>query len=185
MIQNGECGTFSPLLLECLIDAQDQIRKELAVNSYNNNSRREMHRIVEEMTSHDELTTAEQNLRLLEYERSKLQFFNSVVDELQFEYMMESKILTLSKWGAKKLGVEETMMEPFEDPEFRKIFGEENLASLCRELRETTPDQPAIQHDMSVERDGTERRYRVICRTIWSLGNDVRIESVVGRVKEL
>lgn len=185
MIMNGECGTFSPLLLECLVDAQDQIRNELAVNSYNNNSRREMHRIVEEMTSYDELTTAEQNLRLLEYERSKFQFFNSVVDELQFEYMIESQILTLSKWGAKRLGVEETMMEPFEDPELRKIFGEENLTSLCSAIRQTTPDKPVIQYDMSLKRNGTDHVYRVIRRTIWSLGNDGRIESVIGRVKEL
>ena len=137
------------------------------------------------MTRYDELTTAEQNLRLLEYERSKFQFFNSVVDELQFEYMIESQILTLSKWGAKRLGVEETMMEPFEDPELRKIFGEENLTSLCSAIRQTTPDKPVIQYDMSLKRNGTDHVYRVICRTIWSLGNDGRIESVIGRVKEL
>lgn len=29
MICNGECGTFNPLLLECLCEIQDPIKKEL------------------------------------------------------------------------------------------------------------------------------------------------------------
>ena len=29
MIVNGECGTFNPLLLECLLDASLQIRERL------------------------------------------------------------------------------------------------------------------------------------------------------------
>ena len=29
MIVNGECGSFNPLLLECLLDASQQIRERL------------------------------------------------------------------------------------------------------------------------------------------------------------
>lgn len=29
MILNGECGTFNPLLLECLVDVEDRIQIEL------------------------------------------------------------------------------------------------------------------------------------------------------------
>ena len=31
MIQNGECGAFNPLLLECLKEVQSKIREELQV----------------------------------------------------------------------------------------------------------------------------------------------------------
>lgn len=28
MIQNGECGSFNPLLLECLVDIRDRVKEE-------------------------------------------------------------------------------------------------------------------------------------------------------------
>ena len=33
MILNGECGNFNPLLLECMLDIQDEIRRKVRVTS--------------------------------------------------------------------------------------------------------------------------------------------------------
>lgn len=35
MILNGECGIFNPLLLECLVEIQDKVRKELGIKDVN------------------------------------------------------------------------------------------------------------------------------------------------------
>ena len=35
MILAGECGTFNPLLLECLTDIQDTLQDELSGGGYN------------------------------------------------------------------------------------------------------------------------------------------------------
>ena len=35
MILNGECGIFNPLLLECLVEVQDKVRKELGIKGVN------------------------------------------------------------------------------------------------------------------------------------------------------
>ena len=35
MILNGECGMFNPLLLECLVEIQDKVRKELDIKDVN------------------------------------------------------------------------------------------------------------------------------------------------------
>ena len=35
MIVNGECGTFNPILLECLLESQDTIRQELLKQDFN------------------------------------------------------------------------------------------------------------------------------------------------------
>ena len=35
MILNGECGVFNPILLECLVEIQDKVRKELGIKSVN------------------------------------------------------------------------------------------------------------------------------------------------------
>ena len=34
-ILNGECGMFNPLLLECLVEIQDKVRKELGIKGVN------------------------------------------------------------------------------------------------------------------------------------------------------
>lgn len=36
MIKNGECGTFNPLLLECLTDIQDKIKEEMSPDTQKN-----------------------------------------------------------------------------------------------------------------------------------------------------
>ena len=33
MILNGECGNFNPLILECMLDIQDEIRRKISVAS--------------------------------------------------------------------------------------------------------------------------------------------------------
>ncbi len=35
MILNGECGVFNPILLECLVEIQNKVRKELGIKSVN------------------------------------------------------------------------------------------------------------------------------------------------------
>ena len=70
MILNGECGAFSPLLLECMTDIADNIQIELQVSSLDRNNQREMRKVAEEMLQHEELAVSERTLRLLEHELS-------------------------------------------------------------------------------------------------------------------
>lgn len=35
MIQDGECGAFNPILLECLLDIQDKIKNEIGGSNDN------------------------------------------------------------------------------------------------------------------------------------------------------
>ena len=35
MILHGDCGQFNPLLLECLVEIQDKVRKELDIKDVN------------------------------------------------------------------------------------------------------------------------------------------------------
>ena len=49
MILNGECGTFNPVLLECLREAKDYIEKELEINSLKEMTQNEMQDITAEL----------------------------------------------------------------------------------------------------------------------------------------
>lgn len=102
MILNGECGAFSPLLLECMTDIADNIQIELQVSSLDRNNQREMRKVAEEMLQHEELAVSERTLRLLEHERTKYQFFASMSQEIQFEYSAVPSMVTISGWDSMK-----------------------------------------------------------------------------------
>lgn len=76
MILNGECGSFHPLLLECLSDIADHIQEKLSINSLNRGSEKEIHNIVERLLSHKELASSNRTLSMLEEERIKFQFLH-------------------------------------------------------------------------------------------------------------
>lgn len=74
MIFDGECGSFNPLLLECLKEASDTIQNELKINSLSAINKKQMRNVANEMLQHEELSASERTLRLLEHERTKYQF---------------------------------------------------------------------------------------------------------------
>ena len=106
MILNGECGTFNPLVMECLRDCADLIRDELAADSAVRQNQREMQSVARELHKHEELTASERTLELLEHERMKYSFFAAMTEEVQFEYTVQPPMVTLTAWGAEKLGLE-------------------------------------------------------------------------------
>lgn len=54
MIINGECGSFNPILIECLKDEADTIQRELKVNSVSEKTHSEILAITEELIQNNE-----------------------------------------------------------------------------------------------------------------------------------
>ena len=116
MITNGKCGTFNPLLLECLREAAPTIPDCLhdSVDPARRDQR-EMQNVAMEMRRHEELTASERTLQLLEHERMKYSFFAAMTQEIQFEFTLSPPMVTLSAFGAEKLGLDEIIMDPLQD----------------------------------------------------------------------
>ncbi|MFR2020041.1 MAG: HD-GYP domain-containing protein [Christensenellales bacterium] len=55
MIQNGECGVFNPLLIECLLDIQDQLQREIGTPPEARNFSLAAQRISDHMVREDDL----------------------------------------------------------------------------------------------------------------------------------
>ena len=62
MILNGECGAFNPILLECLLDIQDRIKRKVKGSTQENNP----------------LKKKEKSAELKEFENAKEDFMDSV-----------------------------------------------------------------------------------------------------------
>lgn len=78
MILNGECGTFNPLLLECLSEIADKLKEELTVLSLGNSADKEIQNTVAHTLKTSGADVSNRTIRLLEHERMK----NKILSDL-------------------------------------------------------------------------------------------------------
>lgn len=185
MILNGECGQFNPLLLECLTESADMIRTELNTHSFSSVSQREIQKLTEELRHHEELSASERTLHLLEHEREKYRFFASMSMEIQFEYTVKPSMLTLSEWGAARLGEKELVMQPYKDKHFLEMFGKPQMEEFFRLLLKTTPENPVTQYQCRIRVGGQERWHRIISRATWSADEKPKFLGAIGKAVDI
>lgn len=184
MILNGECGTFNPLLLECLKDSEEIIKNEMAVNSLGSHSNKEIKNIAGEMLRHDELSSSEHILRMLETERTKNDFTSDLANEIWFEYTAVPSMLTMSAYGAEKFGIDKITMEPFENDSLRSIIDMKDVEAIRSLVADTTPQQPTIQYICDIHFGEKIERLKIICRSIWSADEQSQYTSIIGKIEE-
>ena len=185
MIRNGECGAFNPLLLEILEDVASQLPERLQGSTRAWTSQLEMRSVAQEMRHYEELSASERTLQLLEHERMKYSFFAAMSQEIQFEYTVEPSIVTLNTWGAQRLGLKETVMDPLHNEKVRAVLGESDTEGLIRALRSTTPVQPVIQYECKSRFDGEERWCRIIARATWSADEPPQYAGAIGKAVDI
>lgn len=185
MIVDGECGAFNPLLIECLLDVADTIRLELKVNSLSELNKNQLRNIREELIKHEELFASERTLRLLEHERTKYSFFASMSNEVQFEYTVSPSLLTLSEFGAKKLGLPVYIMNPEKEAILNNFFPDNNLMSLAAALKQTTPQNPIIQRIFKTYIKGEMRWCKIIARSMWTGDEEGQYVGAIGKLVDI
>ncbi|MDE6407616.1 MAG: diguanylate cyclase [Anaeroplasmataceae bacterium] len=184
MIVNGECGAFNPVLIQCLLEVEETLAKELKVNSLTRDDYDKMNHVADELLQDEELSTSARTLTLLENERVKTRFFAELSHEIQFEYVMESSLLMIYDFGVKKLGLDELIMNPLKDENLKKIFGEEKLDEFVKLVENTTPKNYAFSMEMMML-FGTEPRWvRVSGRSLFKGEPAVRT-GIIGKIIDI
>ena len=184
MILNGECGTFNPLLLECLKDLSGSLQQELSSTTNTRVSPTSITNLETEMHRYEELSASERTLQLLEHERMKYSFFAAMSQEIQFEYMTDPPMVTLNTWGAQRLGLKETILDPLQDDNIRSKVGED-MDGLVRALRATTPAQPVVRHDCRIKIGGEVRWFQVVARATWTQDEPPRYAGAIGKAVDI
>jgi putative two-component system response regulator len=182
MILNGECGTFNPLILECLKDAADTLKKEVKIKSLTKNKEREKKNISAEILEHNELSRTKRALNQLEYERIKLNFLMSVTQAILFEYTTDPPMIILSPYGADVLGMEEVSTQCFKDSNGNQVISEEDLKKLHELVYSTTPEQYAINFFCKIRVKGVFKDAKFVCRVIRSGENEDVVAGVIGKI---
>lgn len=181
MILGGECGTFNPMILECLESIADDIKNEFCQEYPTSDSEKEFKSIADEAIRHDELSATERTLHLLEYERVKNNFYSSISQNILFEYTKNSQMLIFCPYGADKLGIKEVIFNPLEDPCVKTLVEESDLKGFTDALRTTTAEEPVLQYDCMVNYRGVRKHTRAICRTIRSHDDPSEYTGFIGK----
>lgn len=184
MIIDGQCGAFNPMLLECLTEVVPYLDEELA-HAVAKQRRPETQILSREMSSQKNLFASARSLRLLDHERMKYNFFAAMTEEIQFEYTLDPAMITLSGWGAKKLGLDELIMEPKENEQLRRIIGPDTWEALSKLLRTTTPEHPIINYDCRFNLNGQARWHRIVTRAMWSSDEPTCYMGAIGKCVDI
>lgn len=182
MIMNGECGVFSPLLLECLQEIKDYLKDELELKSVKDVAESEVQSMADELIAKGGTSASDRTLRLLEQERIKYQFFASMSEEIQFEYNADTDIVTLSEWGADCLGIKELIMHPFGDERMAEILEKEKMLEIRKKVRSTNYTDPVISAVYRLHVKGEKRWHRLIVRSMWEgTEEDMHYTGAIGK----
>jgi putative two-component system response regulator len=183
MILNGECGTFNPLLLECLKYSESTIKNELKINSPTHAREHEVRNISAELQNHNELNSTERTLSLLEYERVKNKYYSSLSKNILFEFTLDPPMTVLSSYGAECLGVNEITMNPTNDAPTVSTISPEDFRTFIDMVRCTTPENSTTQFDCKIKLNGTPQNVRIYCKSIWSNDEDKHYKGVIGEIQ--
>lgn len=185
MICNNECGSFNPLLLECLMEVSDTMQDDLSSTDGNEAPEESISSIVEKMSSHSELSASNRTLQLLEHERMKYSFFAAMSKEIQFEYTLSPSMVSLNAWGARNLGLDEVVMDPLENQKVKGYLNEDLRAQLHQVLESATPEEPIVTLEGKVEKDGVKKWYRFVMQALWSEDEPPELRGAIGKAVDI
>ena len=180
MIQNGECGVFNPLLIECLLDIQDQLQREIGTPPEARNFSLAAQRISDHMVREDDLPF-ENNLQYrLAYEREKQTFFAPLAGGLQFDYNIRQDKASVSDYTADPVCENRT----FTADALLRLYAvsPEDSCRLRDAAKQTTPESPDASISATVTVRGEKTLCRIAIRTLWSRESIRRMIGVVGYV---
>ena len=142
MILDGQCGAFNPLLLQCLKDVQYQVADAMRSDGAQEEpDRQAVLRTTEELLEQAPGEHILSQVKLLEQERLRQEFFTAGVQEIQFVYDAELKTTAILK-GADQLRTGEVVVNWADQDQ--SFLGPENMELIREKVRAATPEQPEV-----------------------------------------
>ena len=182
MITNGECGAFNPLLLECLVEAQDTIRQEMENPGEVFDSYEELHSIIPAIQNAETLDITEYALDQLENERQKNHFITEVSHDLQFDYSLSLDLLSIPTWAAKHFNSSVQIQDPRHNKTVIDLIGVDTIELVSDAIGKTTPQDPLIRLDCAISDNNESYNCTLVARSLWVLDDDSQIAGFVGKI---
>lgn len=184
MILAGQCGTFNPMLLECLLDISSALKKEMRVKSKGRYDNSNMSNIANRF--HDfEMESSEKIVQQLECERQRFHFLAEGSEHVIFTYTVSPPILNLNEKGMQRSGITEPVLSPLESGALEKIVEAGSLERLIKKIRTATREMPNIVSAIQLTDGKKPERFLCECKAIWASDEKNKLTGVVGKLIDI
>ena len=186
MIRGGECGSFNPLLLECLNDIADTLKHsagaEAAVEPPAYRWAKEL--IWKPDGSRQELSSARMT-KQVEQELSKRRFFSDLTEEFWFEYTRHPDALALSAGAARRTGLPRVIVGPLSCTQLCSVMSADTIQAMRDRLLRAASDETYLEFETELTLDGHPSLCQIAVQITWASDEPGRFSSLFGRVLDI
>ena len=182
MIMHGECGSFNPLLMECLKESSELLRTELQRSEYDRGFRHETRRLSEEILHREALPREDRAQRLLDLERERTAFYAEQRGGIQFDYdILSGSVTVVNRYEDP---VNRTQKLDFDKGMGLTFLSGKDRRKLLDAIADATPEEPDAAFSVLVAVDQEYRLHRLVMHTMWSRAGVRHCVSVVGQITD-
>lgn len=182
MILHGECGSFNPLLMECLKESSELLRTELQRSEYDRGFRHETRRLSEEILHREALPRVDRAQRLLDLERERTAFYAEQRGGIQFDYdILSGSVTVVNRYEDP---VNRTQKLDFDKGMGLTFLSGKDRRKLLDAIADATPEEPDAAFSVLIAVDQEYRLHRLVMHTMWSRAGVRHCVSVVGQITD-
>lgn len=182
MILHGECGSFNPLLMECLKESSELLRTELQRSEYDRGFRHETRRLSEEILHREALPREDRAQRLLDLERERTAFYAEQRGGIQFDYdILSGSVTVVNRYEDP---VNRTQKLDFDKGMGLTFLSGKDRRKLLDAIADATPEEPDAAFLVLIAVDQEYRLHRLVMHTMWSRTGVRHCVSVVGQITD-
>ncbi len=187
MIFNGECGQFSPKILDCLREEADYLVDAIKIRSEKPDRIFDINKLSKELIKQKRGKVSDRTLFLLEQERTKYQFLASLSNEVLFEYDINTDTIVFSESCGEEFGIPTIITDFTENYKKYKIITENTMKELVEMAKNSTPSAPIFKKkDLLTGVDKKEQWHEIIVRSMWmDDGKEPKLYGLIGRVANI
>lgn len=186
MIRGGECGSFNPLLLECLNDIADTLKHsagaEAAVEPPAYRWAKEL--IWKPDDSRQELSSARMT-KQVEQELSKRRFFSDLTKEFWFEFTRHPDAVALSAGAARRTGLPRVIVGPLSCTQLCSVVSADTIQAMRDRLLCAASDETYLEFETELTLDGHPSLCQIAIQITWASDEPGRFSSLFGRVLDI
>lgn len=186
MIRGGECGSFNPLLLECLNDIADTLKHsagtEAAVEPPAYRWAKEL--IWKPDDSRQELSSARMT-KQVEQELSKRRFFSDLTEEFWFEFTRHPDAVALSAGAARRTGLPRVIVGPLSCTQLCSVVSADTIQAMRDRLLCAASDETYLEFETELTLDGHPSLCQIAIQITWASDEPGRFSSLFGRVLDI
>lgn len=186
MIRGGECGSFNPLLLECLNDIADTLKHSAGAEAA---AEPPAYRWAKELIwkpddSRQELSSARMT-KQVEQELSKRRFFSDLTEEFWFEYTRHPGAVALSAGAARRTGLPRVIVGPLSCTQLCSVVSADTIQAMRDRLLRAASDETYLEFETELTLDGHPSLCQIAIQVTWASDEPGRFSSLFGRVLDI